>query len=706
MRRIAITVTVLALVAGAFGCSSDAPTPPKSGGPGGGQGPTGSTALQIRLFTSNPNPPAGTCTLIQAIVTLNGASVPDGTGVVFSTDFGVFAQNGLPLISVVTQNGGAVTALCSEFPGTAVVRANATVGSETGSATITIAFQSAAAGAGPFVSFCEPSFGPSTGGTALALHGGRFCPTSGCTGAEAANTRVLFIVNGVPREATVVSVTNDVINVLTPGFPEVTSPTTPVEIRVTLSNNTATPTVLSLPNCFAFGTTISTTPTITAVLPASGVNEGNTRVTIIGSGFDTVGGVQVFFGEVEATIVSVSFNQIVVLTPAAFGSGRDNLNQQVDVRVRNVRSGLESTLPGGYRYTQPLQLISISNNQQRVDLPFTPVTIFGHGFQSPVAVSLAGRPATVISVSESELVVLPSRPLVTGCSDVSGAVSVTNINTGDTASGLTFIYLVAQTKPVITSVVPTSGPLGTVVTITGFNLPTTIADASVTFGTRNAVVTSVSPTGTTLVVTAPDFLGTATPPLCPTGTATGTPVNFGTAVDITVTNRASACSGTFSSFQPQVACVQPTPTPSTPTPVLTLTPTPTATPSPPADLSVVKSAPASAATGTQIVYSIVASNAGPGSVNVTVTDALPGGTTFVSCTSAIGTCSGPNPGTNGTVVANLGQMGPGGSANIAITVTLTASAGTSISNTASIGPVATDPNMANNTSSATTLVTP
>ncbi len=143
MRRIAITLTVLALVAGAFACSSDAPTPPKAGPPGGGQNPNGSSALQIRLFTSNPNPPAGTCTLIQAIVTLNGNNVPDGTGVSFSTDFGVFAQNALPLISVVTQNGAAVTALCSEFAGTAVVRATATSGGQTGSATITIAFQPA-----------------------------------------------------------------------------------------------------------------------------------------------------------------------------------------------------------------------------------------------------------------------------------------------------------------------------------------------------------------------------------------------------------------------------------------------------------------------------------------------------------------------------------------------------------------------------------
>jgi len=707
MRRIAITLTVLALVAGAFGCSSDAPTPPKVGGPGG-PGPSGSSALQIRLFTSNPNPPAGTCTLIQAIVTLNATPVPDGTGVSFSTDFGVFAQNALPLISVVTQNGAAVTALCSEFPGTAVVRASATSGGESGSATISIAFQPAAAGAGPFVSFCDPSFGPSTGGTALAIHGGRFCATSGCTGAEVGTTRILFIVNGVAREATVTSVTNDVISVLTPGFPEVTSPTTPVEIRVTLRTNTASPVILTLPNCFAFGTTLPTTPTITAVLPSSGTNEGNTRVTIIGSGFQSP--VQVFFGNVEATIVSVSFNQIVALTPAAFGAGRDNLNQIVDVRVRNVTSGQEATLAAGFRYVQPVQLTSIANNEQRVDLPFTPVTIYGHGFQAPVAVTLAGRPATIISVSESELVVLPSRPFLSSCGDVSGDVSVTNINSGDTATGLSFTYLVDQTRPVIVSISPQKGPPGTVVIITGFNLPVSPGDAEVKFGGRLAVVSSAS--STQLVVVAPDQGQTA--PLCstgPPGTAAGTLLSSGGPLAISVTNRLTTCSATADdSFQPQLPCVPSSPTPTatasaTPTP----TSTPTPTPPPPADLSVLKSAPATAATGTTITYMVVVTNNGPGSANnVTVNDPLPTGTTFVSCVPSIGTCSGPNVGTNGTVTANLGLMGAAGSATLTIMANITALPGTSVSNTATVSqtPPSADPIMANNLASAATTVTP
>ena len=694
MRRIAITLTVLALVASAFSCSSDAPTPPKAGGPGG-QNPNGSSALQIRLFTSNPNPPAGTCTLIQAIVTLNGNPVSDGTGVAFSTDFGLFAQNGLPLISVVTQNGAAVTALCSEFAGTAIVRATATSGGQSGAATITIVFQPATS-AGPFVSFCDPSFGPNTGGTALTINGGRFF-------GSAATTRVEFTAGGITREATVTSLTASTISLRTPAFPELTSPSVPVDIRVTLGTNTGTPVTLSLPNCFAFGTATSSTPTITAVLPASGTNEGETRVTIIGSGFQAP--VQVFFGEVEATIVSVSFNQIVVLTPPAFGSGRNNLNQTVDVRVRNVTSGLEATLAAGYRYTQPLQLIAVSNNEQRIDQPFTPVTIFGHGFQAPVAVILAGRPATVISVSESELVVLPGRPL--GCSGPSGGVTVTNINTGDTATGLTFAYLAPT--PTISFLSPAQGPAGTLVRINGTNLPVRLEDASVTFSNRQAVVSSTSVTE--LVVTAPiqpDLIN----PLCPAGAPVGTLVNVGGGSVVRVTNLLSTCT-TTGTFQYQLPCVPPTPTPTgtlTTTPTPTSTPTPTATPTAtpvPADLALTKADSADPVpTAGVLTYTINVTNGGPGTAtNVVISDPLPVGTTFLTCTPTVGTCFG-NPGTNDTVTASIASLASAGSVTVTINVTVTAAATTVLSNTATVSSSTPDSNGANNLDTETTTVGP
>ena len=72
--------------------------------------------------------------------------------------------------------------------------------------------------------------------------------------------------------------------------------------------------MLSLPSCFSYGTQDSGTPQVSSLLPSSGTNEGGTRVTIVGSGFSVGGGVQVFFGAIEATVVSVSFNQVVVLS--------------------------------------------------------------------------------------------------------------------------------------------------------------------------------------------------------------------------------------------------------------------------------------------------------------------------------------------------------------------------------------------------------
>src|SRR5450432_2337289 len=140
MRRIATSIIGIALVAFYLACSADAPSPTQNNGGGTRVTPT-STALQVRLFTSNANPIAGSCSLIQAIVSLNGANVPDGTGVVFSTDNGFFEQNSNVFVSVSTQGGAAVTAICSLNPGLSNVKASATVGGQTGSASIPISFQ-------------------------------------------------------------------------------------------------------------------------------------------------------------------------------------------------------------------------------------------------------------------------------------------------------------------------------------------------------------------------------------------------------------------------------------------------------------------------------------------------------------------------------------------------------------------------------------
>ena len=544
MRRILSVLTLAAAVAGLHACTADAPTAPR---PGTGGGQT-SSAVSVQLFTSNPNPPAGTCTLIEAIVSFNGNPVADGTTVNFTTDFGTFGENGLGAVSIVTTGGTAPVALCGPGAASAHVKASATVQGKSNSATLVINFQSNSSTL-PFVSFCNPSFGPLAGGTTVVLNGGQFFGTP-------ATTRVVFTVNGVGKNAIVQSVTATQITVLTPGFPEVTAPSAQAPITLILGTNLPTPVTLSLPTCFVFGAAENGTPVVTAVLPSSGTNEGNTRVTVIGSGFATQGGVQVFFGTTEATVVSVSFNQVVVLSPPAFGAGAGNLNQSVPVTVKNITSGITSNATVLFSYTPAVKITAVSNGTQSALPPFAPVTIYGQGFQAPVAVTLAGVPALVTSVAATEIVAVPGLPLLSSCANVAGLVNVVNIDTGDGASGAGFTYVVPQ--PTITGVTPGAGAPGTPVTITGVHFPTIKANAAVKFGAQSAFITNFSPGS--IVVTAPAGAVTANPG-CTNGNPGGT-LQIVSTVDVTVTDLSDTCVATAAqAFSFELPCVAVTPTP-------------------------------------------------------------------------------------------------------------------------------------------------
>jgi hypothetical protein len=284
------------------------------------------------------------------------------------------------------------------------------------------------------------------------------------------------------------------------------------------------------------------------VLPSSGSNSGNTRVSIIGTGFSAP--VQVFFGNVEAVVVNVSFSQIVVLSPPAFGAGSPNLNATVNVRVHEVNSGTDATLASAFRYTPAVQIISFEgNNNQPIDGPFTPITIHGQGFEAPVKVSLGGFIAAVLSVSATEIQCLPLGATPNGCTDISGPMTVTNIDTGDSATGQIFIYSAKSSAPVIQSVTTpitpgapvngmVDGTTSTLVTVTGANL----FNAVVSLGGQN-LASSVNATGTILTFTAPPL--TTVPGACPTGVTPPGPVPAGSPVDITITNGRTTCSTTF-----------------------------------------------------------------------------------------------------------------------------------------------------------------
>ncbi len=224
--------------------------------------------------------------------------------------------------------------------------------------------------------------------------------------------------------------------------------------------------------------------------------------------------------------------------------------------VRNIANGVTSN-GITYLYTEPMVITGFSNNTQPLNGPFSPMTIFGRGFQAPIAVSLAGWGALIQSVSATEIVVVPGPAIPDACEDISGDISITNLNTGSSTSGGSFTYVIS--RPIITGVSPNLGGPGTLVTISGLNLPS-LVDAEVKFGSQTALVSSASSTGDHRDRSDLDPRGA---PACTGGNPASTLQNVG-AVDVTVTDRGTTCTFTASGiFKQQLPCVLP-PTPTVP----------------------------------------------------------------------------------------------------------------------------------------------
>jgi uncharacterized repeat protein (TIGR01451 family) len=128
-------------------------------------------------------------------------------------------------------------------------------------------------------------------------------------------------------------------------------------------------------------------------------------------------------------------------------------------------------------------------------------------------------------------------------------------------------------------------------------------------------------------------------------------------------------------------------------------PPPPAPPAPKIDLSITKTgSPNPATVGNQITWTEVVTNAGPSpATGVKVADSIPAGTTFVSVTTTLGTCTG-----GALVSCTIGNMGVGQTATI--TIVTTANVTGTIPNTATVVGNETETNLANNTASASVVV--
>jgi uncharacterized repeat protein (TIGR01451 family) len=121
-----------------------------------------------------------------------------------------------------------------------------------------------------------------------------------------------------------------------------------------------------------------------------------------------------------------------------------------------------------------------------------------------------------------------------------------------------------------------------------------------------------------------------------------------------------------------------------------------------ADLSIAKTAPATAVAGGTVSYDLTVSNAGPSVASAaTVTDPLPAGLTALSATTNQGTCALGPP-----VTCDLGTVGVGAPVLITITAAVDPStqSGTVVTNTATVTSSTTDPTTSNNSDTASTTI--
>lgn len=166
----------------------------------------------------------------------------------------------------------------------------------------------------------------------------------------------------------------------------------------------------------------------------------------------------------------------------------------------------------------------------------TSVTISGSNFGTTASdntVKFNGTAATVTSAGSNSLVVAAPAGGTTG--------NVTVATSGGSAQGPVFTYSAAA-APTISSISPTSGIAGTVVTINGSNFKTTTADNTVKFNGVAATVQSA--TGTTLKVSAPTATTGAVTVTTSAGTANGPNFTYIPAPTITSINPGSGPAGT------------------------------------------------------------------------------------------------------------------------------------------------------------------
>jgi uncharacterized repeat protein (TIGR01451 family) len=459
----------------------------------------------------------------------------------------------------------------------------------------------------------------------------------------------------------------------------------------------------TISNAFSGATNFFVQPAITSFLPTSG--RTGTNVILTGANFIGISGIT--FGGISANDYTISNNTTIrVAVPSGVSSGKIALSPPSGTALSTAQSPTDFKI-----------LPSISSFSPGVGPTNTLITLLGSGLneKSPRPDVTVGG-ATVVTFG---IVTAGTLSFNVPANAASGAITVTTTNGSVTSTQL--FYLPAT----ITNITPTSGGVGTLVRIDGnnFSNATPVAFNGVTasfivtnnnsigafapVGVASGVISVTTPFGTTnstqLFYVAPtisDFSPTH-------GVA-------GTRVTINGTSFTNASAVTFNGL-PAVSFIVTNnstlsavvPTNATAGKIVVTAPGGSGQSAndfiiDAADLGVsIKDVPDPVFIGSNLVYTIVVTNAGPtAALNVHLTNTLPGTVILKSASTTIGTlATNLNP-----IVGTFGDLANQASATVLLTVTPTAIG--NITNAASVSTDSTDLNLANNSAAANTTVWP
>jgi hypothetical protein len=466
------------------------------------------TATGTAASSSNTTTAVSGDLLLGSVSTVNAATFTAGTGYVLR-DY-VPNESGTKLITEDRIQSAAGIASA-----TATLAASDTWGA------LLAAFKAAGGVAVPSITNSSPSSGPA--GTSVTITGTNFGASQGTstvafngTTGVATTWSSTSIVVPVPSSATsgnvVVSVGGQASNgvaftvILPPSLTSLSPTAGPVGTSVTISGNgfgasqgnstvsfngtaatatswSATSIVTFVPNGATSGNVVvrvgglasngvafAVTPSINSISPSSG--PAGTSVTITGTNFgQTQGTSTVMFGSSTATVTGWSNTSVVAIVPG-------NLSAFTNVAVQVVVSGATSN---AVNFAIAPSITSVSPTSGPVG---TSVTITGTNFASMQGstVTFNGTAATPTSWSPTSIVV----PVPNGATTGNAVVTVGGL----TSNGVAFT--VPPPPPSIASLSPTSGPVGTSVTIVGGNWGPTQGTSTVTFNGALATPTNWS----------------------------------------------------------------------------------------------------------------------------------------------------------------------------------------------------------------------